>query len=283
MRTRIITSLAALPILFLALYLRPAWILPAMLTFVSGLAAWELLHTAGFARHPLLLTEGILGAALACIWGCTGMDSRLFVFGVLTLGILSFLPGFGARRADALEGKPKDGSTRTGYAQQGCAVFTAIFLGLAFSCLCRIKQGENGVYLVLLPFLFAWETDICAYFAGKFLGKRKFTPIISPKKTWAGAVGGVIGCVLFSLVYGIVLRRGFGMELTLWKPAAMAVPASCIAQLGDLSLSCVKREAGIKDYGRIMPGHGGILDRFDSVLFTAPVTELVLWLAGGIL
>ena len=122
---------------------------------------------------------------------------------------------------------------------------------------------RDRVWLVIIT---AFGTDICAYFAGVTMGKHKLCPKISPKKTWEGAVGGILGSVILSGIFGLV----FAGELL---PHCLVIGflASIVSMFGDLTASIFKRKMGIKDYGNLIPGHGGILDRFDSVLFTGPV------------
>jgi len=119
--------------------------------------------------------------------------------------------------------------------------------------------------LIWLVFITAWVTDTCAYFTGSFIGKRKLCPQISPKKTVEGAIGGIIGSVIISLVFAYFIVPHIFIHC-IW----IGFIGSILGQIGDLSASIFKRYTGIKDYGKIMPGHGGILDRFDSILFTAP-------------
>lgn len=128
-----------------------------------------------------------------------------------------------------------------------------------------IDQSEHRI-LIWLVFLAAFGTDIMAYFTGMALGKHKLCPNLSPKKSIEGAVGGVLGSVVFCGLFGYFLGGGM-----LWECVIIGFVGSIAAQLGDLSASAFKRQMGIKDYGNLIPGHGGILDRFDSVLFTAPL------------
>lgn len=125
---------------------------------------------------------------------------------------------------------------------------------------------EGNIFIWLL-FIFAWGSDTCAYFAGMFFGKHKLIPEISPKKTIEGSIGGVIGTVILTLIFA-----KFFQEQNLVYFVPLAIVGSAVSQIGDLFASAIKREFGIKDYGNLIPGHGGILDRFDSILFTAPFT-----------
>ncbi len=131
-----------------------------------------------------------------------------------------------------------------------------------------IDESEYAHNYIWLIFIIAFGTDIFAYFSGMLLGKHKLCPNLSPKKTVEGAVGGVIGSMVFSVLFGVFfLAQGHALSI---RFIIMACIGSVVAQLGDLTASAFKRKMGIKDYGNLIPGHGGILDRFDSVLFVAP-------------
>jgi len=138
------------------------------------------------------------------------------------------------------------------------------YVPLLLAHLIMIDQGSQPQALWLV-FLIAWGSDTFAYFTGYFLGKRKLCPTISPKKTVEGAIGGALGAMIISGIFGYYFLNDH-----LLLVMAMGLLGSIISVLGDLTASIIKRTAGIKDYGNIMPGHGGILDRFDSILFTAP-------------
>lgn len=174
----------------------------------------------------------------------------------------------------------------------GLVFFSGVIL-LCFYSLIYLKrllpssqyQGD-AVYFILLILCFAWGGDTAAYFAGRRFGKHKLAPVVSPNKTVEGAIGGVLGSILLGLgltaVYGAVSQRmdfftnsKIGALLYILL-AFMAAIASVLGILGDLFASAVKRQCGIKDYGTIFPGHGGILDRFDSVMFIAPFVTVVL-------
>lgn len=129
---------------------------------------------------------------------------------------------------------------------------------------------SGGIFVVLLIFLCAWMTDVGAYFSGYFFGKHKLIERVSPKKTVEGAIGGVIVAVLSCLLYVFIVNTFFKAYLDYGPIAVMGAMASVLAQFGDLAASVIKREVGIKDFGTIFPGHGGFLDRFDSVIFIAP-------------
>ncbi len=140
-------------------------------------------------------------------------------------------------------------------------VYVTVTLGFIYTT----RMAYDGHVLVWLIFLSSWGADTCAYCVGRLLGRHKMAPILSPKKSVEGAVGGVVGAGLLGLAYGTYLgRQG-------WVYFVICAVGALISMVGDLAASGIKRDKGIKDYGALIPGHGGILDRFDSVIFTAPI------------
>lgn len=143
-----------------------------------------------------------------------------------------------------------------------------VYCGFLATYLSKLKlaNGDRGGDAVLIVLLIAWVADTGGYFAGRFLGRAKLYEAVSPKKTWAGAWGGLIG----SVVGVSILKLGFATWLSWIDVFALAIPGSVLGQLGDLTESLLKRSVGVKDSGALLPGHGGILDRIDAVLFIAP-------------
>ena len=156
------------------------------------------------------------------------------------------------------------------------ALFTTfpIILSYAFSTLCGVINRENGIYYLLLLFNFSSVCDMGAYFVGVTCGKHKLCPEISPKKTVEGALGGIVS----SIVVGLILVFAFGHTEKLLGTVLLTVPLCIIGMAGDLFASIIKRRAGIKDYGTLIPGHGGVLDRVDSILLIAPVLNIFVTL-----
>lgn len=152
------------------------------------------------------------------------------------------------------------------------AVFGIVYVPVLMMHLYQVRELADGLYLMPLIFLSAWGNDTCAYCVGMLIGKHKMTPKLSPKKSVEGLAGGIIGAVLLGAGYGAL----FGQHLPTLGNAVMSCGIICgvgavIAVVGDLTASAIKRDTGIKDYGKLIPGHGGVLDRFDSILFTAPI------------
>lgn len=147
-----------------------------------------------------------------------------------------------------------------------------------FTFLILIRDIDMGKDYIWLVFIIAWFCDTCAYYSGRFFGKKKLCPDISPKKTIAGSIGGTLGSIIGVILWNYInISKGISFISII----LLGFVGGIIAQIGDLSASLIKRYSGIKDYGNIMPGHGGILDRFDSILFTAPIVYYYIILFIG--
>lgn len=156
------------------------------------------------------------------------------------------------------------------------AFFGFFYVPVMLSCVYLTRGLHNGAYLVWLIFLCSWGCDTCAYCVGVLFGKHKMAPVLSPKKSVEGAVGGVIGAFLLTVLYGFVFQGAMVSSVfDIMMMAGISAVGALISMVGDLAASAVKRNYKIKDYGRLIPGHGGILDRFDSVIFTGPVIYLL--------
>ncbi len=159
------------------------------------------------------------------------------------------------------------------------SAFATYFITLFLLPLMQIRS-DYGIEAVLLVFLFSWMTDTGAYFAGRFFGKHKLIPSVSPKKTVEGAIGGVVVAILSAWLYFWILEHFRSMEsiagIRYQKLMILGVIASIMSQFGDLAASVIKRDCGVKDFGSILPGHGGVLDRFDSVIVVTPLVYYFL-------
>ena len=264
---RLVSSFAALPLFFVVIYFLPPIALPIAMALLCVLAVCELLWQTGAVRDlRYVVSAGVFGALLP-FWAYFGfavlpLMTALFIFAVLLFCFWL-----------------KD-EKKSSFQTVCMTVFCAVIPPLALSTIVGIHQMPHGNVLIILPFIGAWITDTGAYFTGVFCGKHRLAPRISPKKTVEGAIGGVVLCVVAMLYYAYLSTTYFGLALPYGIMAVGGLVLSVLGQVGDLSLSIIKREYTIKDYGTIMPGHGGILDRFDSVLFTAPATFLALqWMA----
>ena len=161
--------------------------------------------------------------------------------------------------------------------------FGLFYVSVMLSCIYRIRVLEDGAYMIGLVFLSAWGNDTLAYCAGRLFGRHKMSPVLSPKKTVEGAIGGIVGAGLLGALYG--LWAGRVLTVT-YNPvpvfAAVCAAGGAISIIGDLTASAIKRNYEVKDYSNLIPGHGGILDRFDSIIFTAPIIYYILTLVVGL-
>ena len=150
--------------------------------------------------------------------------------------------------------------------------FGFFYVGVMLSYVYQIRSLDNGGYLAFLVFICSWGCDTCAYCVGKLIGKHKMSPKLSPKKSIEGAVGGVVGTALLTALYAYIfhLKMGIASQQIILL-AVIAAIAGLISMVGDLTASAIKRNYDIKDYGHLIPGHGGIMDRFDSMIITAPI------------
>ena len=158
------------------------------------------------------------------------------------------------------------------HADQVMAAFFGFFyVAVMLSYVYQIRTLERGLYLAFLVFLCSWGCDTCAYCVGMLIGKHKLAPILSPKKSIEGGIGGILGAALIGVLYGLAINYWGNAAADILEYAIIGAVGGAISQIGDLAASAIKRYHNIKDYGKLIPGHGGILDRFDSVIFTAPI------------
>lgn len=150
--------------------------------------------------------------------------------------------------------------------------FAFIYAPVLFSFVYLTRQLEYGGYFVWVIFISSWISDTCAYCVGMLIGKHKLAPILSPKKSIEGSIGGIIGSAVVGALFGFfIVEQVVNEQQVTWIFALIGAIGSVVSQIGDLAASAIKRNYEIKDYGKLIPGHGGIMDRFDSVLVTAPM------------
>ncbi len=158
------------------------------------------------------------------------------------------------------------------HADQLFAVFFGVFyVTVMLSYIYQIRMLPGGAFTVWLVFICSWGCDTCAYCVGMLIGKHKMAPKLSPKKSVEGGVGGIAGAALIGILYALAINHWGHAGAEVFSFAVIGAAGGAISQIGDLGASAIKRNYGIKDYGKLIPGHGGILDRFDSVIFTAPI------------
>ena len=159
------------------------------------------------------------------------------------------------------------------HSHQIMAVFFGLFyVGVMLSFLYQTRMLPKGQFIVWLIFLCSWGCDTCAYCVGVLFGKHKMSPILSPKKSIEGAIGGVVGACLLTAIYCVVITNVFKVDdFAILPLVCISAVGALISMVGDLAASAIKRNFDIKDYGKLIPGHGGVLDRFDSIIITAPI------------
>ena len=273
MRVRVIVGLLLLPLVPLVLFLAPAWVLAAAISLISALSVWELLGGARFVPKKRLTAYAAAFSVCIPLWFYISPRWPDYA-GILPLaGAVCFLMLlFAEAVAD---------HQRVSFSQICVVCVTAVIIPFFFSSLVRVTAFEDGKHYIMLPFIAALLGDTCAYFVGVLWGKRKLTPV-SPKKTVEGAVGGLAGSLLGMAAYGILEIFAFHNAANIPLLLLYGLLGGLAGQLGDLSMSLIKRESQIKDFGALLPGHGGVLDRFDSLLFAAPVVEVLIVLLPAI-
>lgn len=151
--------------------------------------------------------------------------------------------------------------------------FSFVYAPVLLSFVYLVRECSVGIFVVWMILISSWGCDTCAYVVGKLVGKKKIFPVLSPKKSLEGCVGGVLGAALLGYLYGaFYVEKFFPGQMAAWVPAVICGVGAVMSMVGDLAASAVKRNTGIKDYGKLIPGHGGIMDRFDSTIVTAPMT-----------
>ncbi|MBQ7801666.1 MAG: CDP-archaeol synthase [Oscillospiraceae bacterium] len=268
MKTRVITAAVLIPILLVILLAAPKIVTAIIWGAMLAIAAYELLYRTDLVRHARLVVYSAVMAFAISIWSYLGAEHAWGLLGLMAFTMLLF--------AEMMMSHVKVTFDKI------CMCFVAgVLVPLLLSSLIRIHVMKLGKYLVLIPFIVAFASDAGAYFAGRFFGAHKLAPVISPHKTIEGAVGGVICAIVAMIIYTIVLDLPFenlNFSVNYLYAIIYGLGGSLVGIMGDLCFSVVKRQTGIKDYGNLIPGHGGILDRFDSMMLVAPLMEALMLL-----
>lgn len=263
MKKRIIAAVILVPALLLILYVAPKWATAVLFSLVSALAAFELLYGTKLVRHMRLVLYTVLAAALIPIWCFFGMHPVWGNAGILLFFLLMLMEMMISQMRLKLS--------------KVALCFTAgLVLPYMLASVPRIMAMTNGRYLILIPFVVAFLSDTGAYFIGCKFGKHKLAPEISPNKSVEGVLGGIAFAVIGMLLYCLILSVAFKCQVSYGYALAYGIIGSVAGVFGDLCFSVIKRQTGIKDYGNLIPGHGGALDRFDSMHVVAPLIELLL-------
>lgn len=285
MKQRVLTSIGigivGIPVVLLSKYI----IYPLFLGFLAAIAVWELLRVFGFQKRfeiaiPAYLVSGLLPVFAYDYF--TGGNTSLYIL-VLAGAIFAFLLYL---TVVCVVGKEvlmrkneeagESGKQRILEFGDVAAVFISVtYVTVSFTAMSLTRYMPNGVYIFALVFVAAWMCDIFAYFTGRLLGKHKLAPHLSPKKTIEGSLGGITFAVIGCVVYGLIVESLTDLSANYLVLALLGFALSIISQIGDLWASLIKREYGIKDYSQMLPGHGGVMDRFDSILAISTVLMAV--------
>jgi len=284
--TRIITGIIALCIFVPVCIFSDTVVLPAAAALLVCIAVWEIWHCIrgaepdtkyGLIGHPLLYLPAYVlaaGSIFYAYWAMHSAKMQSFTDNSTAMGVLCTAMGGMFVLLFYLFGIAVFSKGKISVEAIGVFYMMTLYVTGAFTCIVLLRHSNHGMYLYLLPFVGAWVSDTFAYFTGRLLGRHKLIPEVSPKKTVEGSIGGIVFAALSYVLFGWIVQN-WAVEPNYVFLAVFGAIVSVISQIGDLIASVVKRHYGIKDYGKLFPGHGGVLDRFDSVLAAAPVLYLL--------
>ena len=277
MKIRSLTSAIILAVMVPVLIFSKYLIYPIALAIFAVAAVFELLRVIGVHKnYKISIPAYIMAAALPVLTHDIFLDQNpelqknYMLFAVAT--VFTYMLYIMALAVFS------DGELRFSKIAE---VFLAVtYVVMSFTALCLLRYIRNGTWCFFLVFLSAWGTDVGAYCVGSLIGKHKLLPKVSPKKSIEGAVGGTVFAILLFMLYGFAVSKFTELTPNYLLLGIEGAMLSVISQIGDLIASLIKREYGVKDYGKILPGHGGIMDRFDSILAVSlPLVMMCLWMS----
>ena len=265
MKSRLLVAAIGVPFVVLVIVWLPKLVLAILMAVMCAIAVYELLHATRLLTHARILLYTAVLAALVPIWSYFGSPIPAAVLALAIYCILLFaelLPAYRTLKVESLS----------------TALLAGILIPVLLSSLVRLMQMDLGRFYVCVPVAVAFIADGGAYFAGRAFGKHKLAPNVSPHKTVEGMVGGILTALIAMVLFAVVCRYCFHYEVNYVAAVVYGLVGAGASVLGDLGVSAIKRQTGIKDYGHLLPGHGGVLDRFDSMVLVAPVIEVLVWL-----
>lgn len=283
--TGTVATLIFIPICIFSDYV----VFPIVLSILSVIGVFEMAKCLGHHKNLVLtIPMYLIAAALPLLrfYLIPDVDSTLlgpyedYYFFSIAIATIFFMLIYTLAYVMLRKNKDKLSDILTFYAL--FVYIVGCFSSIACVRYFRGDTGNMGKYIYALIFLGAWICDTFAYFTGRLLGKHKLIPDISPKKTIEGSIGGIVFTIISFVIYGLIVNKVWDDEIQLSYVllVIMGFVASIISQIGDLIASAIKRQYDIKDYGNLFPGHGGVLDRFDSVMLVAPMTYIVFYIAS---
>ena len=269
MKMRILSALIGIPLTCVVLLFYQTPVLNCAMALLIGIAAYEMTWRTGMVKNRVMVAAAIVCTAAAPL--LMMVPNRSYWLGWLLLVFLAVEIGtFFVCHMTA------------DFQQLSVTIVSAFFLAAAFGSLVLLRDmaGVVGLYYIMFSFVCAWISDGGAYFVGRAFGRHKMCPRISPKKTWEGLAGGLVIGVAAVCLYSWIFSCFVPLNVNYPLVILVGVLGSLLSVFGDLCASIMKRHAEIKDFGNLIPGHGGILDRFDSMLFLSPFLCLVFGLGG---
>jgi len=264
MKTRVITAAVLVPVLLILVLAAPKIVAALVFGLMMSIGAYELLFGTGLVTHSRLVIYSAVMAFLVALWSYAGAVHAYAVLGILAFVMILFV-------------EMMMDHVKVRFSMISACMVAGIIVPYLLTALIRILMMKIGRYVIMVPFTVAFLNDAGAYFAGIRYGKHKLAPVVSPNKTLEGVAGGMIASTVGMLVYCIILYIA-DFHVNVLLALLYGIVGSVTGVLGDLCFSIIKRQTGIKDYGNLIPGHGGILDRFDSLMTVAPLMEVLLTL-----
>ena len=265
MKKRIVTAAILIPVLVLVTLVAPKIVAAVVWGVLLMIGVYELLYSTGLVRHPRMVLYSALMAFATSLWSYYGANQGIALLGLLIFWILLF--------SELMANHVKISLEMITY-----CLFAGGLAPYLLTALIRVLNMSAGRYLIPIPFVVAFSSDAGAYFAGSFFGKHKLAPVVSPNKTVEGVVGGLASAMVGMLIYGVILQLVFRMQVSYGAALLYGLLGSAVGVFGDLCFSIIKRLSGIKDFGTLIPGHGGFYDRFDSMVTVAPLMEALILL-----
>ena len=263
MKTRILAAAFLVPALLLVMLVLPKEAAAVIVGILQSVASYELLYRTRLVTKPKLVIYSCLMAFSIAIWSFYGAIHAYFVLMMLAY----FLLMFGEMMRDHVKMR---------FETLSMCFVGGLVVPYLMSSVVRILAMNTGRYVILIPFFVACFCDAGAYFIGIKFGRHKLAPVVSPNKTIEGALGGIVFGIVSMLLYTVILDWPLKFDVNYGAAILYGVLGCLAGELGDLCFSVIKRQTGIKDYGNLIPGHGGVLDRFDSILAVAPLIEALL-------
>lgn len=263
MKTRIIAGVTMIAALFVLVFALPKLVAAVVFGVLMAIGAYELLYGTGLVHHTRLVAYSAAMAFVVTMWSYYGA-----VQAYMQLLMLLF--------AVALFAEMMYDHVKVRLSMVSECLLAGFLVPFLLSAVIRILSLKIGRYVILIPFLIACVNDAGAYFVGMRFGKHKLAPVVSPNKTIEGMLGGIGSAVVSMLLYCLLLQLVEGFRINYFYALIYGVVGACAGVFGDLCFSIIKRQTGIKDYGNLIPGHGGVLDRLDSMMTVAPLVEVLL-------